>query len=553
MTSPHIRELPEELVEHILRWVKDTASPTDFWSCLRTCHQWHRVGLGLYKGLGFAACATIESDTRRCDVKEETAGLKFHLRIDFDLKMPSQLYFSLLRSLTIHIRHQRIAIPFAPSRGCDLVRYLQEVFTTTGLLSTFSLRFADGWDFPNLDVRNAQVRTAHETYTDFIPYLQVPAIPQSLLARLVEVLPETVIHLELDTCGTDVPPSMDFTLKNKEEHLCYQISKILARLRRLRLRVGHICNALLAFQTDTQSCNHVASCEYCIASEQATCALLRSWQMRSMTVWIPWGQPAEDNTFVQTSKALMNPSLRNLTVIVLVHQNDEKHNGRTSIIEPSESVYTQFTYRPQSNVSTAVRERLEYFKFNSVTGGTLKSETVAARQRLERLNNFDRICNEHDTLISTSVRLFNLSPSFGPIPEAGSTSPYPHMAEQTLESMVSWTQNMHLGYRFPISEGNECGKPFWKESKIWACRVVCCKERCETLVHLRGHHMWAHPERLHEASWSGYEPCPSIGCDRVGMNAFESYREAEEHLLAHHLRPCTFHIDAAGESAPAES
>ncbi|KAF1849378.1 uncharacterized protein K460DRAFT_365261 [Cucurbitaria berberidis CBS 394.84] len=528
MTRPCIGDVPEELLEHILRQVKGTASSIEFWNCLRTCRQWHRISLGLYKGLGFAASATIESDTRRCNVHEEGTLSDIHLRTDFDFKPPSHLYLSMMRSLTVHVRHQRIATPFAPSQAGDLVRSLQEVFSSTKRLSTFSLKFSEGWDFPILDV---------------------PAIRQSIIAKLVAMLPDTVIHLELDTSGTDVPPSTELIMNNQEDHLCYQISKILTRLRYLRLRVGHICNDLLAFRPGTVRCYDAESCEYCTTNERATCSLLRSWQMRSMTIWLPWGHAAANNAFIRASKALLDPCLRNPTIILLVHQTDNEHPRRLSITEPPDNIHMSCAWTPQSNVSTALRERLEFFKFKTVRGSSyVPTSTTTFKRSTRRQMMSSRTCIEHDKLLCAPMREFNISYSVGPGSEPGTTSTWTYMAEQTVENMVSWTQNSHLGNRFPMPESDECGKLFWTGEKLWPCRFPGCKEKCETLVHLRGHHMYAHPVRLFGFKWNGYVPCAAVGCDRIGEDGFKDSEELEEHMLGHHLQPCTLLEDTTGSS-----
>lgn len=516
-----LSRLPEELLEFILALVKDDVSPEAYWNCLRTSRQWHRVGLGLYKGLGFAASVNIESNFRRCGVQQEHVASDFQLSITLGLKPPSQLYISLLKSFTLHIQHRRVAPPFHSSlTNQGLVQSLAAVFAHTTGLTTFSLRACDGWDFPNL---------------------KVPVIPQSLLAGIVEVLPETVVSLELDTAGVDVPPSFELTDEAPDRHMCFQISRILVRLRHLRLRTGHICSHLLPFQSSTQQCDATQSCSYCTSNNHATCALLRAWFMRSIIIWLPWGQTSKNNFFLEAAGSLIDPSLRNPTTILLIHQTDHAEPDRETVVDPPQNVYKLFSWTPESNVSTALRERLEYFNFKPISGHSVKLSAARERPISELKRHSGRTCTEHDILLVAMNRSFQMSLSFEP----GNSSPYPYMAEQTMENMLGWTQNSHLSYRFPISEHAEHGKPFWKGKRLWACQFPGCKERCATLVHLRGHHMYAHPECPHYTKWQGYIPCPVLGCVRVGEQGFTNYEQIREHLLAHHVGKCTLLADSS--------
>jgi len=133
-----------------------------------------------------------------------------------------------LRSLTIHVLHARIQAPFIAVEGRDLFGSLADTLTLARRLTTFSLRFADqGWDFPHLDV---------------------PAVPSSQLSRIVEALLASVVNLEIDTFGTDVPPSESLLRGDMSKHFCHQTGKRIHQLRHLR-----------------------------------------SWDMQYLTLWLPWG------------------------------------------------------------------------------------------------------------------------------------------------------------------------------------------------------------------------------------------------------------------------
>jgi hypothetical protein len=501
-------DLPEELVEHILQYVKDLLSPTTFWDCLRTCRQWHRIGLGLYKGLGFAVIAILESESRRYQVQEESVDGQFSSALEVQFQTPSTIYMALLKSMTVHVRHQRIATPFTPSTNNDLGQSLTGLFKLTKRLTTFSLKVTDGWDCRGLDV---------------------PAVPGSLLARIVQILPETVANLELDTSSIDLPPCGQFTAKQREHHLCYQISRILRRLRHLRLRVGHVCDVLLALEPDADDCGDIRGCDYCATNEQATCSLVRNWRMRTMIVWLPWGQDTANNALAKASKALLDASLRNATVILLISQTDEEVS-RISISDPSFDPFQRFSWSVKSNVSATLQEKLDYFRFKSISGTTVYRNDTRYSQ------GHHNDCLECESLHRVEIRQYILS---GLPIEVGAMTAYPYVAEQTVEHMISWTQSSATGYRFPMPEADDPSKPFFQTADLWPCLFPGCHVRSKTLVHLRGHHIYAHPKYPTWKRWGGYQPCPRSGCDRVGENGFKDREELERHLRGHHLRPCT--------------
>lgn len=469
LNTSHITRLPEELLESILVLVEATASREDCWNTLQTCRQWHRIGLSFYKGLGFAAQVTIASKQRRCDVEEENGLSGFALSTSLDLQPPSELYASLFRSLTIHVKYQEHAPPSNLKPNGDLVTLLQISFGAMKRLTSFSFKFSDDWDFPTLDV---------------------PAVPQSLLARLVASLPDTVIDLELDTAGTDVPPSLELTGANEDQHLCYQISKILTRLRHLRLRTGHICSAVLPEIPNTPSCEH-SLCEHCNKQETAAFVLLRSWKLRTMTIWLPWGQDILTNSFALAATALLDPEIYNPTTFLLIQQHDRSALNRASITDPKATVYNRFIWTPHSNVSTAIRSRIDYYNFKSLLGHRIGNR---------KMTQGDDAHGEQHVRREVILRLYNLSiDDATERPEAGGSTKYPYVAVATVEAMLTWTQRSQGGYRFPISESDADGKMYCSNKEvaadhklIWHCQFPGCKERCKSLLNLRGHHMYIH-------------------------------------------------------------
>lgn len=458
--SSHITQLPEELLQDILLRVKANVSKDEWWdTCMKTCSQWHRIGLGLHDGLGFAVSATVESHFRRCNVKEEDATADFGLVTDLRMSPPSDMYLSQLRSLTLHIRHQRASTPFLAKSGLGMIDLLQMHFPTMKRLLVFSLKFSDGWDFHALDV---------------------PAIPQSMLAELVATLPDTIIDLELDTAGIDVPPSKELVDSVKEKHVCYQISEIITRLRHLRLRIGHVCSDLLA-SSPLPTCTTKPSDEQCTLTRAPTNCLFHSWRMKSMTVWLPWGQTGTNNTFAQAIQPLLDISNNSQATILLIHQTDRANPNRVNISTPNSNVYTNFLWTPQSNISPTSNFK-DYFAFQPLSGlltqpGRLPVSAAKTSAKLPQRDFYPTLTSDTH------------------YPEPGGTTSHAYIAESTLESMLSWTQRRYGSYRYPISESDEEGKIWWKGPEIWHCLDTKCEKRGKNkvLAGLRGHIMYEHP------------------------------------------------------------
>ena len=104
---------------------------------------------------------------------------------------------------------------------------LSKILKCMANLTTFSFKLAEeGWDVPNLDV---------------------PAIPQSSIAKMISCLLGKITNLEIDTARTDIPPDNLASTLNPTNHLCKQIGNLFPQLHYLRLRVNHLCPVLLDF------------------------------------------------------------------------------------------------------------------------------------------------------------------------------------------------------------------------------------------------------------------------------------------------------------------
>ncbi|KAF2851843.1 hypothetical protein T440DRAFT_467606 [Plenodomus tracheiphilus IPT5] len=515
MPSSHINDLPEELLELILRNAKEIGDPTKFGNSLLTCRKWHRIGLGLYPALGFATAVVLESKFRCNLVPDDVSNLIQYLELRFNLELPSRLYLSSLKSLTIHVQHKRNTSLHTLPRNSNLIGSLRDVFSVTGRLTTFSLHFSDGWDFPNLDV---------------------PAVPQRWLARIVGMLPDSVIDLEVDSAGTDISLCPEVQT-DEEDHLCCQISKILTRLRHLRLRIGHVCNTILGHGFADLNDDTAASCDQNIQGDYkgAVKTLILQWHMRSLTIWLPWGSTLDSETpFSRACTALLDPHIRNSTVILIIQQTDLYCRERRTITMPGLPLCNKFTWTPHTNVSPSIRHALPDFRFATICGysevGRRRPSTK--RTMASRTGPGRHYCQECAIIRDAPKRLFFQSSTFSPPPEPDTTTSHTYIALQTIENMLSWSTNMHSSYRYPLSQADKPNKPFWKGPDLWACQFPNCGVRSKSLVHLRGHQMYKHEEHTS----SGRVRCPSTGCDWVG--SIKDGGVYEVHLLGHHLGPC---------------
>lgn len=514
----HILELPEELTEMLLLHVREAGSSKDFWNCLRTCRDWHRIGLGVHGQLDHTVSAIVESQHRRSGLNKECFQSNIQHTTDFDLGSPSMLYVSELRSLTIHVRHARMAAPFAPIPGRNMFDSIVAIFERTRKLSTFSLKFAsDGWDFPHNDV---------------------PAIPQSQLARLVTNLPSTVVNLEFDTAAVDIAPTADLLATGKW-HLCYQLGNIVSRLRHLRLRVGHVCRHILGPHSNPQVLGDAAIRD---GSQELNCGKTSTaGTLEIFTVWLPSSEDARVlyRLLHEQSKP---PNFQKAVVTVIRKEFPTSAITRLSPYGPHESPI--WAARHSYSDNTSIHRSVHVHKMNKmVHSAMLPSEPV-------------QYCHEHELLTTTLRRQFQMGGDVYP------KSDFPYIGEWILEDICRWAQAGHLGARYPAMEANSEDKPFWRKpilwhpptlseymtfknqsitegSGLWACLFPACPARCDSLNHLRGHQLYAHPASPHTGQFQGAHPCPSVGCDRIGYRAYTSPQELEKHLLQHHIHPCT--------------
>ncbi|KAF2112575.1 hypothetical protein BDV96DRAFT_152799 [Lophiotrema nucula] len=491
--STKLASLPEELVAEILLLIRQSVTSREFWNCLKTCRNWYRIGLPMLTSLGFAISAIVESDHEHGFPRVDPPSQSNAIISDFSTEPVSELYVSELRSLTVHVLHTRHAVRERPVTG-DFFESLTETLQTTNKLTTFSLKFADdGWDFPKQDV---------------------PVIPQGRIARLVACLPRSLRNLEIDTASMDLPPSHDQLVMDDANHFCYQISQIIPRLVHVRLRVKHVCQALFGSKTPSP---------------------VDLKNLRSIVIWpSPFDDFAASDEFREACDNLpyppgpYDPGIKNN---ILIYHEWSRPRQVTPLY--AGGFYTSTTHhrRPVVNIEGCLEPG---------------HDTPAPLIR--------PACEEHAKIKSTHRRTFGLRH-----PRTENTlgrTPYVYMVAWLLEGEARWAQNEHGGCRYPYLEGNEEGKPFWKDLYVvespeqghewrypssgpFACLFPHCRRRFKAFVGLQIHHHRAHPRWPHDDVTGGAMPCPSLGCDRVGLWGFYRKSELEQHLLKHHRYPCT--------------
>jgi hypothetical protein len=503
-----IQDLPEELIETILSLIRVSTSLTDFWASCKTCRQWRRIGLAIHGRLDFAVSTIVESTTRRGDLQSEDLREDIHLASNLTLNIPSLLFMNSLRSLTVHVLHTRFAGPFSPVTDQDFFDTLADVLETTTKLMTFSLKIPDdGWDYSIHDI---------------------PAIASSRLALVVRALPPSVIDLEIDTAGVDLQLSGGKSNGHDETHLCVQIGKILPRLRFLRLRLGHVCEDLLPPGFQPSPCILTET-----VREGAMKEAVKSWKLQRMTIWMPHGQTEITDSLARSLRDIMTLFIDNGPIVTAVYS---QYLSARRPMYSSNGTPSHFQFRSWIKSNESNNGELEGGTTNAITG-------MVYQPRIPRHKSHP--CPEHHILFSGLCKVLRN----GRVGELTR----PEMSEWVLEDQGRWAQDGHRGCRYPIELGDYPNKPYWKASHarlptekdasngygVWACLFPGCRSRCNSLYSLQGHHMYAHPSKPHTGTYYGIQPCPSVGCDRIGLNGFKDSRELEDHLLGHHLFPCT--------------
>lgn len=489
--KPHISSLPEELIEQIFKDIRQHASSRDLWKCIMTCRRWYRIGLPLITSLSYSTTAIIESDFQRNTLEEEQIDTNIQVVAYFPWHSPSQAFLSELRCLTIHVLHKRIAGTSRPL-NIDFFNHLTYILQTTRKLTTFSLKFADdGWSFP---------------------YSDIPAVPQSRIARLISALPPTVRDLEIDTMGVDLPSGELIISTCPSDHLCYQLNNIFPKLHHIRLRVRHLCCAVFDFVDSELSTD----------LDKAPWFTKKSCHVRSMTFWQSPAKPQDFISFQNRYKdatSPQNPHFPHLTSRLMIRLHPFR--GRNAPAA-RRGIWQAYGEQSGHDIDRRTKNFSEGY-YPLMVEGEDNAAPLLGRQ-----------CEECARIETPFRRFLNFS--------ADSMRNYnrPYMAEWHLEGDARWAQDGHRGPRYPNLEANHLGKAFRaKENQTpYACLYPRCRFRCVDLERLLVHNQAMHPKFPNEDVVNGMTPCPSIGCDHVGLWGFCKKSELEQHLFEHHRGPC---------------
>jgi hypothetical protein len=310
-------------------------------------------------------------------------------------------------------------------------------------------------------------------------------------------------------------------------------------LRHLRLRVSHVCEEMLLHgpRPGPRLCHCENTCECCSGDGKDACDRVRSWALRSLSVWVPQAVNKRSRRTKHAFDLLAKLPTKHGTYVNIISQQDllpgsaEPANG---FLRPS------FVWRSESNSTSPGGQPILIYGHN-----------VQALGAVQRPDPCLRYCEEHRLMATYAGRMFEMGEDAFP------KSPYPYMAEWALEGSGRWAQEGHGGRRYPAMEGDGEDKPFWKPSYnatspitgrtvngmanlgLWSCLFPNCRTRCASLQHLRGHQIYAHPSEPHCGPWLGLRPCPSVGCSRIGHRGFSRHEDLQLHILTHHLYPCT--------------
>ncbi|KAF2747652.1 hypothetical protein M011DRAFT_50175 [Sporormia fimetaria CBS 119925] len=144
-------------------------------------------------------------------------------------------YSSHVRSVTVRVRRPPGIEPWVllhPFRSYPALQALQRDSQQATLLATALSDKIGGF---------AKVMPSFENLASFsMRFEEWPfnSVSRLVLAELLSNLPESCVHLELDTCG------QDYREENENIHLCDIIRGLLPRMLNVRLRLGAMCGGM---------------------------------------------------------------------------------------------------------------------------------------------------------------------------------------------------------------------------------------------------------------------------------------------------------------------
>lgn len=211
--------LPEEILLDILLYIRHISDQSSFASCLLCCRRWYRICQPLlYRDV------VLFSGSKNPETNDEYARkdrARLGVRVDsFTTAAPSNV--QLIRSITIRTASCNIDWPkWRPLKILDRRRsernhWYPSLLRTVPLLqnlTSFSLKIGDN--------------SARVYWT-----------PQGKVTDILDVLPLSVVNLEVDTMGADFATAGP---SSSPSHICAALGRLLPRLRNVRLRLRFLC------------------------------------------------------------------------------------------------------------------------------------------------------------------------------------------------------------------------------------------------------------------------------------------------------------------------
>lgn len=210
-STPPIERLPLEIFSNILKRVRNSTTPSSFFSCLLCCKGWRDTALPVFYQ----------------DIVLRNSNLELFLR-----SFPESCHH-FVRSLTISITSDNATDPIE----LDLPEYREEVERLKKTLSPGSKVL-----FQHLAELSQIVgyMTALSTFSFVLGSEGVGMgfwIPRPTITTILEKLPVSCVNVEVDSKGVD-------HCQPGKAHLCDSIRGILPRLQHLRLRLRLLCPAI---------------------------------------------------------------------------------------------------------------------------------------------------------------------------------------------------------------------------------------------------------------------------------------------------------------------
>ena len=230
-----VAKLPPEILTIVLRYAKSAKRRRDFLCCIMVCRRWAEVGKRVaWESIALNA-STLKSFIHLVEHAPEACRLLRSLSLQLHTPWPS---VEECQEHEKRINQAHFDGPNAEAAGLwTRLEKLADILRSHMLgLQTFSLRIGRAGAG---DRGRKYSKLPHGAW-----------ISSSIIANLLDALPESCIDLELDTGGRDDDPFCIGGTPSEPAHLCDSIRALLPRTRHLRLRLRSFCPDFFSHETD---------------------------------------------------------------------------------------------------------------------------------------------------------------------------------------------------------------------------------------------------------------------------------------------------------------